>query len=119
MGVISLSYLFGDAAARKFMSVMLAAGLGWRGVFFAAAATPGVLPVLNLLLLREPPERLAEGEKHRPESPGTLLRTFGRSRVFWLVCMLSCGLTILRETFNLWTPTYFTQWVGPLRSRWA
>ncbi len=42
----------------------------------------------------------------------SLLETFGRSRVFWLVCLLSCGITILRETFNLWTPTYFTQSVG-------
>jgi OPA family glycerol-3-phosphate transporter-like MFS transporter len=23
--------------------------------------------------------------------------------------VLSLGLTVLRETFNLWTPTYFTQ----------
>jgi sugar phosphate permease len=36
MGVISLSYLFGDAASREFMSVLIGAGLGWRGVFYAA-----------------------------------------------------------------------------------
>ena len=33
-------------------------------------------------------------------------------RAFWLVCLLSLGVTLLRETFNLWTPTYFTQAVG-------
>jgi OPA family glycerol-3-phosphate transporter-like MFS transporter len=32
--------------------------------------------------------------------------------VFWLVCLLSLGVTLLRETFNLWTPTYFTQALG-------
>jgi OPA family glycerol-3-phosphate transporter-like MFS transporter len=37
MGIVSLSYLFGDAAARQFMSFLLAAGLGWREVFVAAA----------------------------------------------------------------------------------
>jgi OPA family glycerol-3-phosphate transporter-like MFS transporter len=108
------------------MSILIGAGLGWRGVFFAAAATLGVLLLLNLLLLKESPERIgypeppanpanlfrAEGEKHQPESLSSLLRTFARSGVFWLICLLSCGVTILRETFNLWTPTYFTQAVG-------
>ena len=47
-----------------------------------------------------------------PPAFAGLLRTFGRSRVFWLVCILSLGMTLVRETFNLWTPTYFTQAVG-------
>src|SRR5262249_56105000 len=29
-----------------------------------------------------------------------------------LACLLSLGFTLVRETFNLWTPTYFTQAVG-------
>jgi OPA family glycerol-3-phosphate transporter-like MFS transporter len=41
-----------------------------------------------------------------------LLLPFFRSPVFWLACALSLGLTLLRETFNIWTPTYFTQVVG-------
>ena len=48
MGILCLSYLFGDAASREFMSLLIGAGLGWRGVFFAAAATLGVLLLLNL-----------------------------------------------------------------------
>jgi OPA family glycerol-3-phosphate transporter-like MFS transporter len=126
MGVISLSYLFGDAASREFMSLLIGAGLGWRGLFFTAAATLGVLLLLNLAFLKETPERIGypeppanpaslfqtEGETHRPESLRSLLGTYAHSGVFWLVCLLSCGITILRETFNLWTPTYFTQAVG-------
>jgi OPA family glycerol-3-phosphate transporter-like MFS transporter len=126
MGILSLSYLFGDAASREFMSVLIGAGLGWRGVFFAAAATLGALLLLNLAFLKEAPGRIgcpeplanpanlfhSEGGGHKPASLGSLLAAFGRSRVFWLVCLLSCGLTILRETFNIWTPTYFTQSVG-------
>ena len=95
-------------------------------MFFAAAATWGVLLLVNLIFLKETPQRIGfpeppanpanlfhkEGEKHMPESLGSLLGTYARSGVFWLVCLLSCGLTILRETFNLWTPTYFTQAVG-------
>jgi hypothetical protein len=37
MGFISLSYLFGDAAARGFMGWLIGHGLGWRGVFLACA----------------------------------------------------------------------------------
>ena len=37
MGVISLSFLFGDAVARAFMARLIGAGLGWRGVFWVAA----------------------------------------------------------------------------------
>jgi OPA family glycerol-3-phosphate transporter-like MFS transporter len=126
MGVISLSFLFGDAASREFMSLLIGAGLGWRGLFYAAAATLAILLLVNLVLLKETPEAIGypeppvnpanlfqgEGEKHRPESLRSLLSTFARSRVFWLVCLLSCGITLLRETFNLWIPTYFTQALG-------
>jgi len=126
MGIVSLSFLFGDAASREFMSWLIAAGLGWRGIFCAAAATLSLLLLVNLVLLKETPERVgcpeppanpanlfqSEGDRHTPESLRSLLSTFARSRVFWLVCLLSCGITILRETFNLWTPTYFTQSVG-------
>ena len=34
------------------------------------------------------------------------------SPVFWLVCLISIGVTLMRETFNVWTPTYFTQALG-------
>jgi OPA family glycerol-3-phosphate transporter-like MFS transporter len=126
MGVISLSFLFGDAASREFMARLMDAGLGWRGVFFAAAATLAVLFVFNFALLRETPRQLGfpeppanpanlfreADEKQQPATVLAFLATFGRSRAFWLVCLLSLGLTLLRETFNLWTPTYFTQAVG-------
>ena len=39
MGIISLSYLFGDAASRQFMAWLIGHGVGWRGVFYAAAGT--------------------------------------------------------------------------------
>ena len=126
MGIVSLSFLFGDAASREFMSWLIGLGLGWRGVFYAAAVTLGLLLLVNLILLKETPKRIgcpeppanpanlfrSDGDRDVPENLRSLLSTFARSRVFWLVCLLSCGITILRETFNLWTPTYFTQSVG-------
>jgi len=126
MGVISLSYLFGDAASRQFMGILIGRGIGWRGVFFIAAGTLFVLFLLNLLLLRETPKDLGleephanplnlfkeEGEEPEPRGLGDLLGPLARSWVFWLVCLLSLGFTLVRETFNLWIPTYFNQVVG-------
>ena len=34
MGVLSLSYLFGDALARLYLGAFANAGVGWRELFF-------------------------------------------------------------------------------------
>ncbi len=126
MGIISLSFLFGDALSRQFMATLIAHGFGWRGVFYWAGCVLAALLLVNIVLVKESPRDRglpeppvnpsnlfgAGGEQHTPVSVGSLLRTFGRSRVFWLVCVLSLGMTLVRETFNLWTPTYFTEAVG-------
>ena len=127
MAVLSLSFLFGDAGCRWVMSRLMAHGMGWRGIFLTAAASLAVLLVANALLLRETPgeRRLpapeanplnvyAAGEKHEGERMGlaAILGPLLRSFPFWLVCLLSLGTTLLRETFNFWTPTYFVQFVG-------
>jgi OPA family glycerol-3-phosphate transporter-like MFS transporter len=126
MGIISLSYLFGDAASREFMARLIDAGFGWRWVFVAAAGALAFLCLLNLILLKETPEQLGipeppanpanlfgeKGETAKPAGFAPLLGAFARSPVFWIVCLLSLGVTAMRETFNLWTPTYFTQAVG-------
>jgi sugar phosphate permease len=127
MAVLSLSFLFGDAACRGVMSLLMAHGVGWRGVFLAAAGSLAMLLVANALLLRETPEErglpapeanplnvYASAEKHEDDriGPGAILSPLIKSYPFWLVCLLSLGTTLLRETFNFWTPTYFVQFVG-------
>src|SRR5262249_26512557 len=125
MGVISLSYLFGDGAARRFMGWLIEHGVGWRGVFFAAAGVMSIIFIVNLLLLKESPREIGETEpqanplnlvdEHEGSSKGALkfaLTAFLHSPAFWIVCFLSLGTTLLRETFNTWTPTYFTEVVG-------
>ncbi len=131
MAVVSLSFLFGDAGCRLTMSELLAHGVGWHGVFYFAAAALGVLFLINLFLLRETPaerglpapevnprnvyaDEEPGGEHHR--KIGAILRPLLTSFAFWLVCLLAFGTTLLRETFNLWTPTYFVQFVGLMPS---
>jgi OPA family glycerol-3-phosphate transporter-like MFS transporter len=121
MGVMSLSFLFGDAIGRDFMGVLIAHGLGWRSVFVVAAFSLFALFLANLLLLKESSTEIGEPEptvnpdnlfassedKKRPPGVSALLGPLFRSPAFWIVCALSLGTTFVRETFNIWTPTYF------------
>jgi sugar phosphate permease len=135
MGVLCLSYLFGDAACRYVMSLLLDAGLGWRGIFLTGAGLLGLLMLANWIFLRETPEERGlpapdanplnvYAAEHGNVSEKTLplaaiLRPLLSSFPFWLVCLLSLGTTLLRETFNFWTPTYFVQYVGLTSSQAA
>lgn len=125
MGVLSMSYLLGDAAGRLYLGWFIDRGVGWRDVFFLAAATLGGIFVVSLFTLKgrpgdvgaaEPPPApgsafgAAAGERAR--GLGQLLGPLLRSPAFWFVCLLSLGLTAIRETFNFWTPTYLTRAAG-------
>jgi sugar phosphate permease len=127
MGLISLSFLFGDAAARAFMGRLIDAGLGWRDVFWVAGGVLAVVFVISVVLICESPKELnlpepepnpdnlfgALGADPYPDAAGPLVGTLVRSPAFWIVCLLSLGLTLLRETFNNWTPTDLVEGVGP------
>ena len=133
MGILSISFLVGDAAAREVMGQMIRHGFGWRALFLFAAAFLSVILALNWRFLRESrvesgfPEPEVnplnvfrdDGEAQKPESIGALLGPLLRSPMFGLVCLLSLGCTLVRETFNTWTPTYFNQFVGFSQARSA
>src|ERR1700691_3788462 len=124
IGILSISYLVGDAAARQWMGMLMEHGYGWRTLFYFAAAVGGGFLVVNFLFLREsrlhagyreakpnPLHLFAESES-RPKSVSQLLLPLLRSRAFLLVCLLSLGCTIIRETFNMWTPFYLRSYLG-------
>ena len=85
-----------------------------------------VLLIVNSIVLKESPLQIGEpepashadslfGEQGNDPVPAgiwALLAPLFRRRVFWYVCMLSLGLTLLRETFNTWIPTYFNETLG-------
>jgi sugar phosphate permease len=133
MGIVSLSFLWGDSAGRYGMGLLLQRGVDWRGVFYIAAGILSVLFLVNLILLRESPGELGlkeprttpanlfgeGGSDPTPPGLGELLGPLFRSPVFWLVCGLSFGLTLIRETFNSWTALYFEEAVGMAKDRAA
>jgi sugar phosphate permease len=124
VGILSLSYLVGDAVARQSMGLLIEHGSGWRGLFLYAAAVAALLWLLNFVFLRD--SRAAAGHADARENPlnvfagapaatnriGPLLKRLLSNVPFLLVCALSFGCTVVRETFNAWTPTYLTQSAG-------
>src|SRR5579872_687771 len=124
IGIVSVSYLVGDAVARQCMGLLIHQGFSWRALFYFAAVVAGVCLLANLLFLRESRASLGFPEAKtnplnvfhesvsRPQSVGALLWPLLRSRPFQLVCLLSLGCTIVRETFNMWTPFYLQNHLG-------
>lgn len=125
LGILSLSFLVGDAVARQSMGFLLELGYGLRGIFLFAAAVGAAILLLNALLLRDSRSQLGFSEPEvsplnvfasqedtaRP-SWRTILVPLVSNRAFWVVCALSLGTTIVRETFNFWTPMYLSSFVG-------
>jgi MFS transporter, OPA family, glycerol-3-phosphate transporter len=138
MGWLSTSFLVGDAFGKWYLGTFIRAGesapLGspwaalsdWRSVFFISAITLAVVTLVVARLLKSSPTEVGEkepaanpanvfGEKGndvRPENLVSLLRPLVSSYMFWIICLLNVGLTLIRETFNFWTPTIFQSEVG-------
>ena len=120
---LSCSYLIGDAIARPSMGLLLQHGVSWRGLFVFGAAVAGTMFLANLLFLRESctdegfPEAVANpvnvfAHAARPQSYLTLVLPLLRSRAFLTVCLLGFATTMIRETFNTWTPSYLHDFLG-------
>jgi OPA family glycerol-3-phosphate transporter-like MFS transporter len=124
LGILSLSYLIGDALARQQMGLLIEHGYGWRALFLFAGVVTAVTLLANLLWLRESrteegyaaatpnPRNLFAATEAPPASVAALLLPLLRSRAFLLVCLLSFACTIIRETFNTWTPVYLREHLG-------
>ncbi len=122
MGLLSLSYLAGDVAAKLLLGQLLVRGLGWRGLFMAAAGVLAAVALANAFVLKSTPESVglpapparpaglfAGPEAAPPASLGALLGPYFRSPAFLLMLAMSFGLTALREAFGFWVPTYLVE----------
>jgi sugar phosphate permease len=137
LGIISLSFLVGDAVARQWMGSLIERGYGWRALFVFASVVAGVVLLANLLFLRDSRTEIGFAEprvnplnvyagassgavlESAPRNFWSLLRPLLTDRAFLIVCVLSFGCTIVRETFNTWTPVFLHDSVGYTASRAA
>ncbi len=123
MAVLCLSYLWGDGLGRIYLGFFMTFKLNWRAIFFIAAATLAAIAAASWFLLREDPKDVgaqepagnpdnvfaSSGDAARPEGLGQLLAPLLANGLFWLVCVMNFGLTLIRETFNFWTPLYLKE----------
>ena len=126
MGFLSLSFLFGDAAARLLLGEFIDYGFGWQAVFLFSAAILGVIALVNMVTLKSSPQELGfastavnpnnlfgqDGDATRPKDVRDLLGPLLRSRSFWIVMFLSAGMTLIRQSFTFWTPTFLVEVAG-------
>jgi sugar phosphate permease len=113
------------------MGLMIEHGFGWQSLFWFAAAVAGALWLANGLLLRESRTELGHAEaranphnlyataESRPVTVAEFVRPLLTSGAFCLVCLLSFGCTVIRETFNNWTSVYLHDAVGYSTARAA
>ncbi len=123
MGIISLSFLIGDSLSRLLLGQLVQAGMGWRGLFITSGAIMALIMLVTVMLLKETPAEVGEpepvvnpanayaegGDSAAKSGLLEILLPLLRNPLFWIVCGLSLGFTLLRETFNTWIPQYLTE----------
>jgi OPA family glycerol-3-phosphate transporter-like MFS transporter len=104
--------------------MLIRQGYGWKALFGFAALVAGFMLIANLLFLRESRAELGYEESELnplnlfadSSAPANnlweILKPLLSSRTFAVVCLLSFGCTIVRETFGLWTPVYLRDFFG-------
>jgi OPA family glycerol-3-phosphate transporter-like MFS transporter len=124
MGILSMSFLLGDAGVRLYLGGLLHLGFGWRALFYTAAATLGVIGVISFFTLKSSPADVGAVEPtanpinvyddaaDQQSTMWELLAPLLASKTFWLICIVNFGLTLIRETFTFWTPTFLHKEVG-------
>ena len=106
LGLVSLSWLFGDAHSRAGQARLLALGWGWRPLFFASAGGLALVGLLCLLFLRNASSG-PEEETKREEAPAP--REIFRTPAFALVCVGAFAFTLVNVTLSEWLPLYFVR----------
>lgn len=111
MGVLCMSYLIGDFAARQVLPRVRG---GWEAMFLTAAGILAAAGILNWLFLRsrpsdvgieDPPVNPANyfgplGLEERPANLWELFRPYLVNPSFWIVVLMSITLSFVRESLN-------------------
>lgn len=137
MGFLSLSFLFGDAIDRGYLGSLVTLGqhstgtslkalANWRSVFLIAAGTLAVIGLVLTFLHRSSPGELGleepsanpqnvfgeAGQSAETVPLMDLLQPLLASPVFWAICGINFGLTLVREAFNNWSSTFLKDVAG-------
>jgi OPA family glycerol-3-phosphate transporter-like MFS transporter len=126
MAFLSLSFLFGDIVAKLLLGQLIKIDIGWRELFFVAAALLAIIACISFFMVKNKPEEVGykspdvnpdnlfvkDEQSERPQSLRELLLPYFKSLPFLLMLAMSFGLTAIREAFNFWIPTYLFESTG-------
>ncbi len=104
VAALSLSYVLGGIAATLFARQVVTLGGGWRAVMSAPSLVLALVALGCLFVVRAGP-RVTDSKSPSAQAPakrGAVAALLRRPQ-FLLVCVLSFALTLLRETFNVWS----------------
>ena len=115
MGVLSLGFVFGGVCATLLAgSIAKWSGNNWRWIMSGPSIVlVGILALCWAVLPRESRTVAADGAeadapiKKKERFTLRRLSELMAVRRFWIVAALSFVLTLLRETFNIWTVDFF------------
>lgn len=122
MGLMSINYQFGGVAATLFAGYLLSLGFGWQALFVVPALVLAVIGLVGWFMIKDSPKDVGyelpvdKSETQAAALPDdSNLGYFARFRIvlsdkaFLVMLGLSFILTLLRECFGLWMPTYFSE----------
>jgi OPA family glycerol-3-phosphate transporter-like MFS transporter len=122
MGLMSMSYQFGTVIASVFAGFLLSMGFGWQALFTVPAFTLFGIGMLTYPFLKNSPNDVGHElpgysidlvtTVHEPEAILSYWQRFSvllKNRGFLMMAALSFVLTFMREVFNLWMPSYFSE----------
>lgn len=131
MGVMSINYQFGGVLATVFAGYLLAMGLRWEALFAIPALVLAAIGLICWFLIVGSPHDVGHAMPRSVEVTGQSLSSMGlvtddeklsyasrfkivlSDRAFLVMCAISFILTLLRECFNTWMPTYFAEMGAP------
>jgi sugar phosphate permease len=116
LAILSLSYVAGGGIATLFGGMIVELGGGWRAVMGVPSLVLFALVVFCWFILpRQPIRQEQPALTELREEPFQYRKIFVlfTNRQFLVVCALSFSLTLLRETFGVWTVDFLYTQTGP------
>jgi sugar phosphate permease len=115
VGLLSLGFVFGGVCATLLAGQVASwSSNNWRLVMSAPSLVLVCIVVASWLVLPKQ-RRVGTSGSSKPNQSVTWHEILAliRIRQFWIVCGLSFALTLMRETFNMWTVDFFKTEGGP------
>jgi OPA family glycerol-3-phosphate transporter-like MFS transporter len=112
VAALSLSYVLGGIAATLFAREVVTLGGGWRAVMSAPSLALGVIALACVWLVRTGPLEAQSQTSGTKERVQNAVASLLRRPQFIVVCVLSFALTMLRETFNVWSVDFLMSMQG-------